>query len=873
MALLHITIGILMPMALSMQLQDASNSASDGDAPHHTMTLSVVSAKVETFAEMERVFRRSDEAHQHSMGQISQSLTLPKAMEVMEHSKFSKRITSLVVGGKSLRSANIHVADGFGGLDGARKLLNDMIYESMEKYDKEIAKCTDYYAKQCALMEVARGQISASNFIAATARALILDAQYNINKCQVSIPETKQELKDHNSVCSTQLKALNKQLKIVMGDIAIMTMILKTSDCDAKLMQTQKLQLLRCEDQCTGKKYVSFAHSELQSQVSQLHAQDQLSASFADLFDDDDSESLLQQPSEMMGPSNDTSKTKFNNPPVPKTKVPSNPCTDPNKGAPSAEDKRAAKCTLKKSPQCYKLQQRFLVIQAEIADTRDELMDQIASKEEECAELKKSLETSIENDKQLLSDSQTKLAQATEKEASAGETGRQVAKENEGYNGDLVKQMKICSTNYINFETELCALRKIRGDLFKKMKPGHPGFFQDCELSKWTPEECTKKCELGSQKLTRSVLQHPNGGCKCLPLAAKKYCNYQPCPVDCKLAEWGGWSKCSSKCGGGLANRVRDVIVPMRHEGKPCGELTESKSCNMAACEKDCVLHEWTKWTACSKDCDGGSEKRVAMIKEPAEGSGKCSGAWSKARLNYRPCARHRCRVPPGEVLKCNKTLDVVMVLDGTPKSGKEGWKAEVTGALQLVDAFSGPGITATPNIALIHYTGPRTWSGVSKCTGKSTKKVDMEKTCKITLSMHFTEDMKKVKNTINGMSYQVGSKLLSLALMTTKAELALGRKTARTVVIVFIDGAPLSYRKTKLTSREIRKKARLVYVPVVKFSPLADLKKWASRRWQENLVRVPEAKDLADPVTGTHIIANICPNRWPKLKTMPLLK
>ena len=67
-----------------------------------------------------------------------------------------------------------------------RKLLNDMIYESLEKYDKEIAKCTDYYAKQCALMEVARGQIASANFIAATSRALILDAQYNINKCQVS---------------------------------------------------------------------------------------------------------------------------------------------------------------------------------------------------------------------------------------------------------------------------------------------------------------------------------------------------------------------------------------------------------------------------------------------------------------------------------------------------------------------------------------------------------------------------------------------------------------------------------------------------------------------------------------------------------------
>jgi len=320
---------------------------------------------------------------------------------------------------------------------------------------------------------------------------LILDAQYNINKCQVSIPETKQELKDHNSVCAKQLKALNKHLKIVMGDIAIMTMILKMSDCDAKLLQTHKLQLLRCEDPCTKKKYVTFGNSELQSQISQLDSQDKLESSFADLFDDDSDDSADSEYFESL--LQNTSKTKFNNPPVPRTKVPANPCTDPNKGAPSAEDKRAAKCTLKKSPQCYKLQQRFLIIQAEIADQRDELMDQIANKEAECAEMKKSLETSIENDKSLLSSSQTKLAQATEKEASAGETGRQVAKENEGYNNDLVKQMKICSTNYINFETELCALRKIRGDLFKKMKPGHPGFFQDCELSKWVPEECTKK--------------------------------------------------------------------------------------------------------------------------------------------------------------------------------------------------------------------------------------------------------------------------------------------------------------------------------------------------------------------------------------------
>merc|ERR1719329_170484 len=270
--------------------------------------------------------------------------------------------------------------------------------------------------------------------------------------------------------------------------------------------------------------------------------------------DDTDSIQFLQVHGSDYAEVDTPNKTKFNNPPVPRTKVPSNPCTDPNKGAPSAEDKRAAKCTLKKSPRCYKLQGRFLQIQAGIADDRDKLMEEIEAADSACKDTKKTLEASIEADGSLLSSSQTKLAAATEKESSAGEKGRQVAKENQGYNDDLLKQMKTCSQNYIDFETELCALKKIRGDVFKKMKAGHKGFFQDCEVTKWSPEACSAKCAGGDQKLIRSVLTHPGGedeksvGAKCLPLSAERRCNRSPCPVDCHLEAWGGWSKCSSKC-------------------------------------------------------------------------------------------------------------------------------------------------------------------------------------------------------------------------------------------------------------------------------------------------------------------------------------
>merc|ERR1719454_2240800 len=83
-----------------------------------------------------------------------------------------------------------------------------------------------------------------------------------------------------------------------------------------------------------------------------------------------------------------SNKTQFNNPPVPRTEIPMNPCSDPNMGAPSAADKAAAKCTIKKSPQCFKLQERFMLIQAGIQDERDQLMEDIQRMEENCKEVR-----------------------------------------------------------------------------------------------------------------------------------------------------------------------------------------------------------------------------------------------------------------------------------------------------------------------------------------------------------------------------------------------------------------------------------------------------------------------------------------------------
>jgi hypothetical protein len=421
-----------------------------------------------------------------------------------------------------------------------------------------------------------------------------------------------------------------------------MTMILEMTDCAKTLLQTKHLKMLHCKDPCSNKTYVTFDHDGLSKKIDQIKstfATNLMSDTFRDLFGGIEgiAESEFLQTGQGPMEVGKINKTQFNNPPVPITKVPANPCTDPYAGAPSPHDKRAAKCTIKKSPQCYKLQERFLLIQAGIEDERDELMEEISMLEHFCEETRKTLETQIHNDMDMLEEAQTKLAKATEKEANAGETARMTATENAKLNEDLLKQMKTCSGNYINSETELCALKKIRGELYKLKGTASP-FFQDCEVSKWDPEECTKKCAGGEQKLTRSVLTHPDGGAKCLPLAALRSCNNQPCSVDCKLAAWSGWSKCSAECGGGVSQRLRELKVAMKYGGHPCSATSETRSCNGQACEKDCDLSDWTKWSTCSKDCDGGTQKRLKFITHEAEGAGECADEWSLHRLQYKPC-------------------------------------------------------------------------------------------------------------------------------------------------------------------------------------------------------------------------------------------
>merc|ERR1719163_1045330 len=177
-------------------------------------------------------------------------------------------------------------------------------------------------------MESCRGEISAANYKAASSRQHILAAQTQVAISQEALPRLRDELAQHNLKCEHEIQLLNQRIKVVSGDIAIMTAILEMTDCDAKgsLVQTEALGLLHCKDHC-GRSFISFSNRTIRDSISQLqsdHSKALLKDAFADLLlsGDQDTVELVQSKHGKKGKRVKPKQSKFNNPPVPRTEVP-----------------------------------------------------------------------------------------------------------------------------------------------------------------------------------------------------------------------------------------------------------------------------------------------------------------------------------------------------------------------------------------------------------------------------------------------------------------------------------------------------------------------------------------------------------------------
>jgi len=182
----------------------------------------------------------------------------------------------------------------------------------------------------------------------------------------------------------------------------------------------------------------------------------------------------------------------------------------------------------------------------------------------------------------------------------------------------------------------------------------------NCKVGDWVEGECDARCNGGKKKVTRKILVEPKyGGTKCPPLEELNDCNDFPCPVDCKLSEWGKWEKCDKTCGGGTSLRRRKVLIENKFGGKPCDTLIDSKPCNLQPCRVDCAVSTWSDWSECSEKCGSGVQNRFrTIIVQPQAEGAECPHLNETRKCNNEPCPIN-CKVSNwSEWSRCSKNCN-----------------------------------------------------------------------------------------------------------------------------------------------------------------------------------------------------------------------
>jgi len=823
-------------------------------------------------------------SQQQRMHSITQNMTVNHALDVIRTKKtMPPELLSLIQNleqhhnSKHLRAATAAAtaaapAGGYSGLQGARRMLSGMMLESTLNLDSEKVKCAEFQCKTNALMEEIRQDIATCSADAAGARGRIMAAQTQIEMISSKLPELNVELDSHRKKCKIAVTTLKSQRDIVLKDIETMNEVLKLTDCAAAASSSNalvQLGVVRCKharrhgsrNLRNGTSFMAFGHSVVRRALHGLKsavAKKELQRGLAEVFSETTSQKVLPE----WHPAVLLQRSSCNNEQFPGCRGGFDP---------SGFRKGKKGCTIANNPACDRMRDKFLEIQSGIQDKADEMKDNLEKLIARCDETEKNFEAQIAEYETRLKDQQTKLADSTKDLVVANEQCRLKGIQLTDTDVEYKEGMRKCVKNIANFESEVCGADKIRGEL-DKMK-GQNVFIQDCQLSDWIPETCSVTCGGGEQKLTRSVITLPVGdGMTCPPPEMKRACNEQPCPVDCELASWSGWSSCSTKCGGGVMQKSRIVETQPENGGKACGATTQENQCNIQSCDEDCELHEWTQWGNCSAACDGGNINRMRHVAVGAVGQGECPSASSSKRSQYMQCNTQACPTlfaTGMQTMQCDAKFDVVILLDGSGSLRAAGFKAVQAAGEMLAKAFKGSGDDATPEtgsrVAALLFSGPKTWGNYRKCLkipNKGVEPPNMDTVCGLKWVSHFTSKNDEVATKIKGLAFPSSSTFTAGALALASAELKFGRPDAQQIVIVITDGRPLSAGKTGQQARKLarRSNTRLMWVPVTRYAPKRRIRRWASKPARDNVIVIKDFKQLESPDAVTDIIASACP-------------
>merc|ERR1719420_31431 len=386
---------------------------------------------------------------------------------------------------------------------------------------------------------------------------------------------------------------------------------------------------------------------------------------------------------------------------------------------------------------------------------------------------------------------------------------------------------------------------------------------QDCIMGDWVVGECSSTCldangNPGIQIISRMEAGTPwdpnctqkdgtmapeekcpgRYGASCPPDAVDRDCANEYCPIDCLMADWSGWSECTAPCGGGSHERTRGVARPADHGGKGCLNAGESEDCNMDACDKDCVLSDWSGWSPCSKSCLGkstwkpGIQSRTKSIAEPTVGAGFCPEPHTEMRYEIQNCNTFLC---PKDI-ECVADMDIVIIQDGSgslwyPWAGKKHWDRN----FELSKKFMMELVSGSKMAKVDDEGRPSNGLRYGVVLYSFNPKVTSQ----------ITHDKKVLDEKIKGMKWPMGGTMTGRALLKAKQlfPLAVGSNKRLQVIILVTDGRASNRYWAFVAARAVRNSGIRLIVVAVKgaMRNKKDMCLWATKPCRDNLILTPK--------------------------------
>merc|ERR1719502_2190688 len=452
-------------------------------------------------------------------------------------------------------------------------------------------------------------------------------------------------------------------------------------------------------------------------------------------------------------------------------------------------------------PDCGLLHDKLSLMWGDYKDKVDELTMEMNKNAFLFEELKITLDDQI----QLLSNSKARFAMMLSEARSNLAADREEVKAKEQQKLDVDKAyldfMKLCCerVKWIMFQ-DMCALIVVRNAVLESSTTCPGQEIVDCEVDNWVGKKCTVECDDscpavpdptevyecgGWQEIYRKVVVAPPDECglRCPALSRTKKCNQKKCPVDCVMSEWSGWSKCTAECEGGVRSRTRSLLVKPKNGGIACNTAEETEACNTMSCDRDCTLARWTPWEPCSVACGTGFQNRFKHVLIPTRGFGKCPREDGAQRFAQQECNTQPC---VGDEI-CIAQQDLLIAIDGSGSVREDGFRILQNYALDLLSKYHS------------EYFG-----------GQAMKK---------------------------GFTNMAQAFALAETMYT-----AAGRKGAQSALLVITDGKPsFQFQTNELVEQLDDKGVQRFFVVVSENQKSVDLmKNWASVPWETNLLHVP---------------------------------